>query len=727
MRIFAILFLPALLEAPLAAQDTDSLHIDEVSESFQRQWAAAEESNNTKDLLDLYTVAYDTLRGKLARPDLEVDRWIPLGRVLAAKLATLPPATLEAHEVIARQVLENQLVPVERRKAAEKYAYTQAGREAIDLLCNLDCDHGDLGTAIKGWSRAIEVRPEAETLARLAFAHALRKDRLSLAALRTWAESHALKGEVTVEGKKREVYEYLDTLSRPVPAQDRIPVSTPTCEVSMGHYDLQPDDGRYGEHQAVLLPGLGSSGTKELVVLSTGRRVIAVDPSRAEGGLIDEAVEWRYPKDHQISPGYRFSSNSAALGALPYVGATVADGRVFCPMFVENQEAHQQVGRRTQKFLGASVLRALDLATGNALWDTETVEVTVRGAKVPLLEFLRLDKSDFCFGGPPLVRGARLYAALMTSPFTGRDCWALCLDARTGQPLWCTEIGTAPPTKEMSVAQIAEEDGTLVFSTNFGVVAALDSETGGIEWLVKYLGPDRPKRSSHRTAGSPPVIFGSLVFVLPQDCDGLLAFDRWTGLEAMLPKKFDGVPWKQVVHLIGRAGEWLAFSGPSNVALRPLDGEIVTLPDSENSRFGRGAIWGGRLYLPTRNELSIFDTATWKLQETLHWSESTHPGNLLVAESLLVHLSDRLDLYTSGELLQSRFRAKVDETPSNPVACRQLARILESAGKVKESVLYYRRALKAWEKDPAWQETSEGLKKKLADLSAKLGDDFPKE
>ena len=91
--------------------------------------------------------------------------------------------------------------------------------------------------------------------------------------------------------------------------------------------------------------------------------------------------------------------------SLPYVGAMIDDGRVFCPMFAERQEARQQVGRRQQKFLGPSVLRAISLPTGEAIWDTETVEVTVRGAKVPLLEYLNLDKSDFCFGGPPVVRG----------------------------------------------------------------------------------------------------------------------------------------------------------------------------------------------------------------------------------------------------------------------------------------------------------------------------------
>ena len=385
------------------------------------------------------------------------------------------------------------------------------------------------------------------------------------------------------------------------------------------------------------------------------------------------------------------------------------------------------MGRRQQKFLGPSVLRAVSLAGGEELWNTETVEVSVGGAKLPLLEYLRLDKSDFCFGGPPLVRGDRLYAPVMTSPYTGRQCWVLCLDARTGQPIWCKDIGTAPQTKEMSVAQLAEEDGTIVISTNFGVIAALDSETGAFEWLVKYFTINRSKRAAHRTAGSPPVIVGSLVYVLPQDCDELLAFDRWTGLEAPLVKKSKEILWEDVVHLLGAAGDWLVLSGARNVALRPVDGQVVELAEAERGRFGRGVISGGRLYLPTRNELSIVDTATWKACESIKWSETSNPGNLLVSGSLLLHLSDRLDLYTSAGLLQERFAAKVDAATPGPVECRQLARILENAGRLKESVPYYRRAIKGWENDPAWVETTAQLRKKLNDLVAKLGDDFPKE
>src|SRR6185295_13478953 len=213
MRTLAtVLFIALSVSPSRAAQEQDHLHIDEISETFLRQWAAAEESRNAKELLDLYTVAHDTLSRKLARPEPEVDRWIPLERVLAAKLAALPGAALESHEIIARQVLEAVLEPAERRRAIEKYAYTKAGRDALDQLSNIECDRGRMTEALKGWSRALEVRPGVETVARLAFAHAMRKDGVSLASLRAQAETRSIKGEITVEGRKRELYEYLDSL-----------------------------------------------------------------------------------------------------------------------------------------------------------------------------------------------------------------------------------------------------------------------------------------------------------------------------------------------------------------------------------------------------------------------------------------------------------------------------------------------------------------------------------
>ena len=80
------------------------------------------------------------------------------------------------------------------------------------------------------------------------------------------------------------------------------------------------------------------------------------------------------------------------------------------------------------------------------------------------------------------------------------------------------------------------------------------------------------------------------------------------------------------------------------------------------------------------------------MTESLKWGETSNPGNLLIAGPLLIHLSDRLDLYTSGDLLQERFGPKVDGDSPQPIDSRQLARILE-AGLTKVFVKLDRVAL----------------------------------
>src|SRR6185436_8482753 len=257
----------------LGLQDADRLYIDEVSEAFQKRWAAAEESRNPKELLDLYAVAHDTFADKLAQPDPNVQHWIPLRRMLAAKLAVLPQAALEPHEVIARQVLETVLEPVTRRKAIAKYAYTQAGREALNLMANVDGDQNRLLMAMRSWSSEFEVLPTAQTAARLALAHAIRNDSVALTTLRAQAEARGLKGEVTVAGRGRELYEYLDSLreaeSKPLLApasafpRPRTAPSLP-CEYPLGHYEMK-EDGRYGSEIASSIPAIGKIGDRELM------------------------------------------------------------------------------------------------------------------------------------------------------------------------------------------------------------------------------------------------------------------------------------------------------------------------------------------------------------------------------------------------------------------------------------------------------------------------------
>jgi hypothetical protein len=310
----------------------------------------------------------------------------------------------------------------------------------------------------------------------------------------------------------------------------------------------------------------------------------------------------------------------------------------------------------------------------------------------------------------------------MTSPLTPRECHVVCLDARSGKPVWKTWIATAPPTKESgSVPSIAEEDGTVAVVTSAGVAAALDSETGATRWLVKY-----PRTQAYRYFASAPVLHRSAVYALAGDAGELLAFDRATGRPAPPPAPAEELAWISVQHLVGRSGDWLVLGGRKNYVYRVTDGRLIELEDAD-AKTGRPVLAGGYLYLPVSGAIHLYDTATWRVRESVPWAARSDAPNLLVTDGFLAAAGDRLDLSTSsGALLERLVPAAGGATP-RPEACRRVASILENAGRPAESVPWYRKALAAWDKDPAWAETAEGLRKKLADLKEKLGAEFPPE
>lgn len=711
MRGFA-----ALLVLLPAAQEEDRLHVKQAEDSFQRRWAAAEEAGDWKVRVDLHAYACDRLADCLAQPDPAGARWIALPRLLAAKLSQMPPAARETHETVARQLLETLQERAARRSVIEKYAWTTAGLDALEAWANEDFDQGRIREAVRGWTRSLETRYSPDLVARLAYAHAAAGDRQALAALAGLAEKNAWKGEVSIAGRKRPLGEFLSGL-RPAAAPVLRPAAAPypTGELPLGAYDLKGDGNAYGRGFGLSIPAGARLDGREHVVLTNGTRAIALDPARAQGGTLEDAVDWRYPRDSAV----RYYVPSVYGRPYPSVGAVIEGRRVFVTMF-SSVNRQTQVGRRSDRFDGPAAVRALDLATGELLWETDGQWPEGSGEKGPTDDHRDFWRYNFCFAGPPLVRGDRLYAVAMTvTPY--RQAHVVCFEAATGRMRWNTWVASAPAaSRTTSVPQIAEEDGTIVLSTGFGVLAALDTRSGEIEWLVKHR-----TATASRFARSAPVLYRSVVYVLPQDCEELLAFDRWTGREIAAIETTEEVSWSQVQALLGRSGDWLVLSGRKSWAVRLTDGKVVELAGDDTERAGHGTLAGPHLFLPARGALHVYDTSTWVLRES-HPRAADDSPNVVATDSLLLLMGDRLELATSRESLRLRFAGRADANPPRAEACRQLATILEGAGRAAEAVPYYRRALGVWEKDPAWAESAEGLRKKLADLAEKLGDEFPK-
>jgi hypothetical protein len=722
MRLLAAI---AVLPLVGAAQDDERLDVDVLPEEFERKWAAAEKALEWKSLFELYLAALEQPSGRLARPDREASRWVGLPWSLARRLADMPDAPREPYETLAAELLRGTADEAGRRKIIDRFAFTRAAQSALEALANEAFDEGRTLAALRDWSRALEVRSTPDLVARLAHAHATGGDRTALAALLGRAAEAGWKGEVSVGGRRRELRDFLAGLRTP---EDAAPLRrpsrppAPTNEIPLGRFDFKNDGNTFGRGVGTSWPAWGRHGGRELVVVTNGLKAVAIDPARARGGTLEDAVEWRFPKEGTL----RYYMPTPYGGPHPLLGAALDRGRAYVTMFHARQRQYQS-GRRPDRYEGPAAIRALSLATGELLWTTEDLmadETDVdAGSRKKLEEVepgLRKKLKDldqnFWFAGPPLVRGDRLYATLMTL-LPQRQCYLLCLEGATGKPVWFTKVASAPPNRHLTtVPASAEADGQVVVSTGFGAVASVHAGSGEVEWVLQYA-PGGP-----RYGVSPPVLHRSAVYVLPQDAEELLAIDRWTGRELELPELSEDVSWSRLLFLVGREGEWLALAGVKNYALRITDGRVVELVDSDGPRVGRAALGPGVLYVPTRAALHVYDVPSWKPRDSVAWTFGDESPNLVAAESLLLILGDRLELAASRASLQARFGQ-----PGRPEACRQLGQILEAAGRGAEAVPHYRRALAAWEKEPAWQESAEGVRKKLAELAEKLGPEFPKD
>jgi hypothetical protein len=283
-------------------------------------------------------------------------------------------------------------------------------------------------------------------------------------------------------------------------------------------------------------------------------------------------------------------------------------------------------------------------------------------------------------------------------------------------PIWSARIaGSTRQRDVVSVTTLAEDGGTLVVQSNFGVVGCLESGTGRVRWFAGY----KATNVGGRKLPSDPVIRGGLVYVLPQDGEGLLAFDRWTGRAVEMPAST--VAWEDVNRLAGAAEDWLVFEGRQSGALRPLDGRFVALVPEDTPRPGRGALAGGRFYLPAREGLRVFDTATWKLVASRPWPEGGGAGNVAAGRSALAVLGERLELYSAGDALRARFAEDLAARPPRAEGCARLGRILEEAGRVAEAIGAYSKALEGLEKDPGAGERAAELRARIGELREKAG------
>jgi outer membrane protein assembly factor BamB len=263
------------------------------------------------------------------------------------------------------------------------------------------------------------------------------------------------------------------------------------------------------------------------------------------------------------------------------------------------------------------------------------------------------EDSAWAFDGAPVSDGRRLFVATRRSDIT--PCaYVACFDAATGVRQWRTPIGSADTVAAGAADEITHTLLTLVenriyINTNLGLVAALDVDSGDIDWITRY---DRLTGKAFVVGGpaplhfdrdpSPCVYHDGLLFIAPSDSPAIFALDANTGK----------MIWQQVqlpdaLHLLGVVGKHLIASGQRIASLDLASGKLDwAWPESAHAGIrgmGRGVIAGDEIFWPTRNEIYALDPKTG-IQTRSPMSFSPQGGANLVASNgrLIVAGYDKL-------------------------------------------------------------------------------------
>lgn len=307
------------------------------------------------------------------------------------------------------------------------------------------------------------------------------------------------------------------------------------------------------------------------------------------------------------------------------------------------------------------------------------------------------------FEGTPVADGRNVYIGLTEwGPMT--SSYVVCLDGETGATRWVRYVGDAqaaamdgnmmvgfggqmPKTGEMGNRLLSLDGPTIYYQTNFGVLAAIDSETGNIRWLARYPTSDHPAGTSAGPRDrdlNPAVVHEGRVFVAPDETASIFAFDAADG--RLLWQTGDET--RDAIHLLGVAKGHLIASGDHVYRIDARTGKVSRWPESPRGfeGFGRGVLAGESIYVPTKTEILILDQATGmprvdhesiKLRERF----GTGGGNLVIGNGyLIVAQADALVVFCTNTLLIKRYREEIARAPERALNYFLLAEAARSAG-----------------------------------------------
>lgn len=616
------------------------------------------------------------------------------------------------------------------QEVVRRFAYTSFGPLALEQLGRIHHERGEFREALDYFKTSIDPRfgdePTAERLVRIAHCLAAIGARDELLAIREQIANLGPAATVRFAGREQSAMSRYDVIL------DGATEITPSWSGSW------PQFGGSADHEPQVEGYEGPLSQSLRVPLDFD----ALDPyslTRSHRYLMSRYLpdpEELYPPFHPVvnesiayvHDGLRLEAINLINGkrkwyheaepnpvAVPHprmiFGSAMAEGVVYAALETE-------VFARTLAYKLTPIklpmpqrkLRAFDAETGDVLWSHAAPDEDDPAT----LDFLERASAST----PPVSWRENLYVGV--SYFEGKiHSYVCCFDRRTGKLKWRTLVCTGQQELNMFGNQFMEyvaspmiiDDGMLYFTTNLGLVAAIEARTGLLHWINDYpiIPLPHPQHFHPRTRelswyANPPYIHEGTLLTTPLDSDALLAFDTATGdLDWTHPRRTRN-GWDSIFSL-GVVDGNLILAGDEVLALDLETQDIAwrTNFDVPHERAeGLGVIADNRIYCPTRFGLYEIDAATGARKSTpVPWESSDAAGNLISFRNLFLTTSTHaLSIYFRWDEISKRLLEELGKHPDAIEIHLKLGDGYAHAGKLSPALEHYRKALELSESNP---------------------------
>ncbi len=590
------------------------------------------------------------------------------------------------------------------RRVAEEYFHTRTGAEAVNELASLAFDGSAFLAAGDAWQRLYRSHRTGELdramlLAKAAVAYHLGGDSVRARALGQQIKDAHGQERIRIAGRDVSAAGFVaEALATAQPASGRgAVVSDWTClagtaagtavmpPVEAGVFPLwsQPDGAAARQAQAWQVAGLTGGQAERSraglqVVIEKGRAVLTlalagqakrafVLPAVIHPLVVGDLVICRVPEEvaaYRLSTGklvwrtkrlpvYRDvqaeeTPNALAplagdMGrfALSYGGDMVY---TVCRMRFLDQGSFRRYGTDGEPDSATMAALSAGEGGGQVVWEV--------GNGKGGTELLRNGK----FLTAPTYAGGMLYVLAKYA----NSYWAACLNAKTGESMWETQVGGMPLTggggswqASYTVEVLTERgsppavaDGRVYVTTNAGLVAALSAETGQPAWGYQYDSSvagvsgagELPTVSDRAYAivslkrpllpANPLIVSAGRVICLPADSASVLAFSAEDG--ALL--------WQRSrdhqEDLSAVDGGRVLLSGPDVTFVRAGDGGVIKSVPGEVS--GRPAVTAEAVLASGAGKVMQVDLRSYSAVEVPLMDEQAQLGQLISAGGRLV-------------------------------------------------------------------------------------------